>query len=100
VNVTAEPSARGSFLGRAALFAVVVGVAVGIGGRLAAGPSCGPSPDGVMASCDDLVTDLAARMGVLVALATLVMIALSAGLLRTAERMDADRRELEREAGA
>jgi hypothetical protein len=96
----AEPGARGSFLGRAAVFAVVVGLAVGVGARLLAGPSCGTSPDGMMTSCDDLVTDLAARMGVLVALATLVMIALSAGLLRTAERMDADRREYEREAGA
>ena len=96
----AEPSARGSFLGRAAMLAVVIGVAAGVGARLVAGSSCGAPPDGLTASCDDLVTDLAARMGVLVALATLVMIALSAGLLRTAERMDADRREHEREAGA
>jgi len=95
-----EPSARGSFLGRAALLAVVVGVVVGVGARLVAGSSCGSATDGMTVSCDDLVTDLAARMGVLVALATLVMIALSAGLLRTAERMDADRREHEREAGA
>ena len=95
-----EPSARGSFLGRAAVLAVVVGVTVGVGARLVAGSSCGPTSDRLIGSCDDLVTDLAARMGVLVALATLVMIALSAGLLRTAERMDADRRELEREAGA
>ena len=83
-----EPSARGSFLGRAAVLAVVVGVAVGVGARLVAGSSCGPTSDRLIGSCDDLVTDLAARMGVL------------AGLLRTAERMDADRRELEREAGA
>ena len=95
-----EGSARGSFLGRAALLAVVVGVVVGVGARLVAGSSCGAPTDGMTVSCDDLVTDLAARMGVLVALATLVMIALSAGLLRTAERMDADRREHEREAGA
>lgn len=83
--------------------AAVVGVAVALVARTVAGSSC-PRIDVLRgaSSCDALVGSLAVRVGAVASLAVLLMELISAGLRRTAEAMEEDRRTaaIERSAGA
>ncbi len=78
----------------------VVGVLVWLGARAFAAGSC-PAHDllRVVSSCRVLVGSLAIRVGVVAAVAVLVMELVAAGLLRTAE-MDEERRAADPEPGA
>jgi hypothetical protein len=79
----------------------VVGVLVWLGARAFAAGSC-PAHDvlRVVSSCRVLVGSLAIRVGVVAAAAVLVMELVAAGLLRTAESMDEERRAADPEPGA
>jgi hypothetical protein len=68
---------------------IVVGVAVDVLVRRFAGAECR-----ALEQCTGLVQSLALRMGVAVAVATVLVGLMSVGLFRTAEQMEADRREL------
>jgi hypothetical protein len=68
---------------------IAVGVAVDVVVRRFAGAGCG-----ALEHCSGLVESLALRMGGAVAVATVLLGLMSVGLYRTAERMEADRREL------
>ncbi len=78
--------------------AVVVGVGVWLGARAFAAGSC-PEHDvlAVASSCRALVGALAVRVGALAGAAVIVMDLTSAGLRRTAESMDEDRRTASQE---
>ena len=82
--------------------AAVVGVVVALVARSFAGGSC-PEYDAlrVASSCRDLIGSLAVRVGAAAAVAVLLMGLLAAGLRRTAEAMEEDRRTAatERSAG-
>jgi len=75
----------------------VVGVVVWFGARAFAGGSC-PAHDvlRVSSDCRTLVGSLAIRVGVMAGAAVLLFELVSTGLLRTAERMERDRRAAER----
>jgi hypothetical protein len=78
-----------------------VGVVVWFAARAFAGGSC-PEHDAlrVVSDCRVLVGSLAVRVGAVAAAAVLLFELVSAGLLRTAERMERDRRAAEREPSA
>ena len=78
--------------------AVVVGVGVWLAARAFGAGSC-PEHDAlpVASSCRALVGSLAVRVGALAGAAVVVMDLTSAGLKRTAESMDEDRRIASRE---
>jgi hypothetical protein len=97
----ATTSGRGSrSLHLRSLFAaaVVVGVGVWLAARAFAAGSC-PEHDvfAVASSCRALVGSLALRVGALAGAAVIVMDLTSAGLRRTAESMDEDRRTASQE---
>ena len=75
-----------------AVAGLAVGVAVDVLVRRFAGAECG-----ALARCTGLVQSLALRMGGAVGVATVLVGLMSVGLFRTAERMEADRRELAEE---
>jgi hypothetical protein len=80
-------------LGSLLAAAVVVGVGVWLAARSFAAGSC-PEHDAlrVASSCRALVGSLAIRVGALAGAAVVLMDLTSAGLRRTAESMDEDRR--------
>jgi hypothetical protein len=77
----------------ATVAAAVIGVAVALVARSFAGGSC-PEHDAlrVVSSCRELVGSLAMRVGAAAGIAVLLMELLSAGLRRTAEALEEDRR--------
>ncbi len=82
---------------------VLVGAVVFAAARAFAGASCnGTSAPAFGSPCPVLVSSLAVRVGVVAALATVLMGLVNEGLARTAERMEQDRRTLAEEvlAGA
>ena len=89
---------RSLHLGALLAAAVIVGVAVWFAARAFAAGSC-PEQDvlRVATSCRALVGSLAIRVGVLAGAAVVVMDLTSAGLQRTAESMDEERRAAFRE---
>ena len=78
--------------------AIAVGVGVWLAARAFGAGSC-PEHDAlrVVSSCQALVGSLAVRVGALAGAAVVVMDLTSAGLRRTAESMDEDRRVASRE---
>ena len=78
--------------------AVAVGSMVWLAARSFAAGSC-PQDDPlrVVSSCQALVGSLAIRVGIAAGIAVLLMELLSAGLLRTTEALDEDRRTAARE---
>jgi hypothetical protein len=93
-----RPSRRSLHLGSLFAAALVVGVAVWFAARAFGAGSC-PEHDvlRVASSCRTLVGSLAIRVGALAGTAVVVMDLTSAGLRRTAEFMDEDRRTASRE---
>ena len=91
-------SRRTLHLGSLFAAAVVVGVGVWLAARAFGAGSC-PEHDAlpVVSSCRALVGSLAVRVGALAGAAVVVMDLTSAGLKRTAESMDEDRRIASRE---
>ena len=87
------PSHRSLHLGSLCAAALVVGVGVWLAARAFGAGSC-PDHDvlRVASSCRNLVGSLAVRVGALAGAAVVVMDLTSAGLRRTAESMDEDRR--------
>ena len=78
--------------------AVAVGWMVWLAARTFATGSCPPhDPLRVVSSCRALVGSLAIRVGITAGIAVLLMELLSAGLRRTTEAMDEDRRAAARE---
>ena len=99
--IATTPSGRGRrSLRLSSLFAaaVVVGVGVWLVARSFGAGSC-PEHDAlrVASSCRVLVGSLATRVGALAGAAVIVMDLTSAGLRRTAESMDEDRRTASQE---
>jgi hypothetical protein len=86
-------SRRTLHLGSLFAAAVVVGLGVWLAARAFGAGSC-PEHDAlpVVSSCRALVGSLAVRVGALAGAAVVVMDLTSAGLKRTAESMDEDRR--------
>lgn len=81
--------------------AVAVGSMVWLAARSFAAGSCPQhDPLRVASSCRALVGSLAIRVGIAAGIAVLLMELLSAGLRRTAEAMDEDRRAASREGPA
>ena len=81
--------------------AVVVGSMVGIAARSFAAGSCPQhDPQQVVSSCRALIDSLAIRMGITAGIAVLLMELLSAGLRRTAEALDEERRTAARAGSA
>ncbi len=78
-----------------------VGLLVWFAARAFAFDSC-PAHDALrmVSSCRALVASLAIRVGVVAGAVVLLMEVVSAGLLRTAETLDQDRHEAEREPSA
>lgn len=86
-------------LGPLAAGAAAVAVAVGLLAQWYAARSCPPgTPPGLLSSCDELIAGLAWRIGAAAGVAVLLMGALAAGIARTAEELDDERRILEEEA--
>ena len=87
------PGTRARHLASRACGATAVGVVVWLAARRFAAGSC-PEHDLLRAasSCQALVGSLAIRVGAVAGVAVLVMELLSAGLRRTAETMERDRR--------
>ena len=86
-------------LGPLAAGAVLVGGAVGLLAQWYAGSSCPPgTPPGLLSSCDELIAGLAWRIGAAAGVAVLLRGAIAAGLARTAEALDDERRTREEEA--
>ena len=84
-----------------AVGAVVVGGAVGLLAQWYAGRTCPPgTPPGLLSSCDELIAGLAWRIGAAAGVAVLLMGAIAAGLARTAEELDDERRIREEEEEA
>ena len=81
--------------------AVAVGSMVWLAARSFAAGSCPQhDPLRVLSSCQELVGSLAIRVGITAGIAVLLMELLSAGLRRTTEAMDDDRRTAAREGSA
>lgn len=93
--IVTTPSSQRRWLHHGSLFAtaMVVGVGVWLAARAFGAGSC-PEHDAlrVASSCRALVGSLAVRVGVLAGAAVVLMDMMSAGLRRTAESMDQDRR--------
>ncbi len=98
VSATTTPGRRSLHLGSLFAAAVIVGVAVWFAARAFAAGSC-PDQDvlRVATSCRALVGSLAIRVGAVAGAAVVVMDLTSAGLRRTAESMDEERRAAFRE---
>jgi hypothetical protein len=92
-TTASAPSRRSLHLGSLFVAAMVVGVGVWLAARAFGAGSC-PEHDvlRVATSCRALVGSLAGRVGALAGAAVVVMDLTSAGLRRTAESMDEDRR--------
>lgn len=93
IATTPRTQGRSLHLGSLCAAAVVVGVAVWLAARAFGAGSC-PEHDAlrVATSCRALVGSLAFRVGALAGAAVVLMDLTSAGLRRTAESMDRDRR--------
>ena len=93
MRITTHSSRRRWHLGPSLVAALVVGVMVWLVARTFAGSSC-PEHDilRVVSSCRVLVASLAVRVGAAAGVAVLLMELVSAGLRRTAEVMEEDRR--------
>jgi hypothetical protein len=97
-TTSADRDRRSLHLGSLFAAAMLVGVAVWFAARAFGAGSC-PEHDAlqVASSCRSLVGSLAVRVGALAGAAVVVMDLTSAGLRRTAESMDEDRRASSRE---
>lgn len=98
IHTTSPGRRRSLHLGSLFAAAVVVGVAVWLAARAFAAGSC-PEQDvlRVATSCRALVGSLAIRVGAVAGAAVVLMDLTTAGLRRTAESMDEERRTAGRE---
>ncbi|MGZ5298360.1 MAG: hypothetical protein ACXWEJ_02010 [Actinomycetota bacterium] len=99
IATTSSGQSRGSLhLGALFAAAMIVGVSVWLAARAFGAGSC-PDHDAlrVATSCRALVGSLAVRVGALAGAAVVLLDLMSAGLRRTAESIDEDRRTASRE---
>ena len=101
MTATDEPRTRSRRLASVVGAATAVGVLVWLAARRFASGSC-PEHDLLRAasSCQALVGSLAIRVGAMAGAAVLLMELVSAGLRRTAEAMERDRRIAAREGSS
>ena len=93
---------RVTTLWRRALVALAIGLATGVVAWLVSRGDCETfeRTEGGLAWCNELVAGLAVRLGIVATAVALVMALTSAGLLRTAETLEEQRREADLERRA